>query len=301
MEKHWSQSCELTAVLSSFRFGFDDNQQLLDLLYKVAEDDFFDGVEIRSCDDAATLEKIKPIIKVGHLSLDIFAQPGANSVKIDLDNKEKDIRQKTILWMEDLMRQVYPLQPRSLIFPYCFEKGTQYDESALQLIEDSTHQLCDLGKQFGLRLVMKIMDVKEPKESNNLSLKHYSELAKAISNNHNNFGLLYDFSSPFASDNHFERISLVKDYIKHIHVGKMDSGDDIFIYGDFHVDSCFAGSVSELVKMIKAMSADGFISDKSETKPVIGLSIQPYRPHSLLDLVLANAKRSWRQAWFEAV
>ena len=52
-------------------------------------------------------------------------------------------------------------------------------------------------------------------------------------------------------------------------------------------------------QVIKAMLDDGLLSTQSETKPVIGLSIDPYRPYSYLDLVLANVKRSWRQAWFE--
>jgi hypothetical protein len=72
------------------------------------------------------------------------------------------------------------------------------------------------------------------------------------------------------------------------------------LYGDLHPHFGFDGGVNgvdELAAFLRGLFDVGYLAENKGHKPLVGFEVKPQGPGQTSELVLANAKRTWRQAW----
>jgi hypothetical protein len=72
------------------------------------------------------------------------------------------------------------------------------------------------------------------------------------------------------------------------------------LYGDLHPHFGFAGGengVAELAGFVRALFDIGYLAANRSPRPWIGFEVKPQGEAQTPQLIIANAKRTWRQAW----
>ena len=89
----------------------------------------------------------------------------------------------------------------------------------------------------------------------------------------------------------------IKEYLAGAHLGNAVIRADCAGYGDYHPIFGSPGSANDLPEMmefLKTLLEIGFLSE--ENRPIISFEIKPMAGQDPL-LVIANAKRVFREAW----
>jgi hypothetical protein len=95
-------------------------------------------------------------------------------------------------------------------------------------------------------------------------------------------------------------MAAIKEHLVHAHVGNCVKVQGRAGYGDLHPYFGFAGGengVAELAEFIRGLFGIGYLAEGKEPKPWVGFEVKPQGPGETSELIIANAKRAWRQAW----
>jgi hypothetical protein len=95
-------------------------------------------------------------------------------------------------------------------------------------------------------------------------------------------------------------MGIIKEYLVHAHVGNCVQVEGRPLYGDQHPYFGFPGSVNgveELAEFIGELFKIGYLAEGKNPKPWVGFEVKPQGPGQTSELIIANAKRTWRQAW----
>ena len=304
MDKHWSNYCAMSIVhFMAFPETAGGEGPIVESVREIAEDDFFDAVEIAWVKDAAVRSAVKQILEIGQLKMGFCAHPAILSQKLNLNSLDEAQRQEAVRQMKDLIDQAGELGALSFVFLSGPDAGGARREAAVETFITSVRQMCAYGKERGIALTLETFDQRVDKKALIGPVRDAARVAAAIRADYPDFGLLYDLSHMPLLDETPADMATIREYMVHVHVGNCVTVEGRPLYGDVHPHLGFPGSVTgvdELAEFIRGLFEVGYLAEGKEAKPWVGFEVKPQGPGQTSELIIANAKRIWRQAWARA-
>lgn len=272
---------------------------ILESLYKIACDDYFEAVEVTQMKDPEVRKKAGEIIKIAHMKVAYGGQPRLLTAGLNLNHLEPGERQKAIDSLKAGIDEAYELGAES----FSFLAGNYEEETkaaSFKALIESTQILCSYAKEKGnMPVLCEVFDYDIDKKSLIGPIGLTEFYAQLMSARHDNFGLMVDLSHiPMLRETNEESLLPIKDFIRHAHMGNTVIGDPGAPgYGDQHPRFGFPGSendVAELAAYLRVLLDIGFLN--KETRPIVSFEIKPYGEEDS-QLIIANAKRTLNLAW----
>ncbi len=281
-------------------------EEIISTVKKVLVDEFFQAVEISALIDENILKRIGELCEVAKVELLLAAQPLVLSQKLDLNSADESERTKAVEAIKNAIDKAY--MSRAKIIAFLSGKMPEKDiEIAKNQLVRSVSELCDYAKAKGenygytLAVNLEVFDWSVDKKSLVGPAPIAFEIASKVRMFHDNFGLTIDFSHlPLLFEDPFYTISLLSPFITHVHVGNAVLQKDHPAYGDLHPRFGIKGgsnNTDELTYFLKALLKNNYFEKAVATKrPVISFEVRPL-PEEDPDLVIANAKRTFLEAY----
>jgi sugar phosphate isomerase/epimerase len=285
---------------------------IVETLRKIAQDDFFDLVEVTWIKDDAASEETRRLLQEAHLEVAYGAQPCLLSQKLDLNAPDEAERKKAIDQVEQCINEAYYLGARALSVLSGKDPGEGGRERAFSHLVTSLTELCAYSAERSsyasrqssstgepMPIILETFD-QVPFGKNCLigPTKEAVRVAEAVKKEHPNFGLMIDLSHlPLLGESTQEALGLAKDHLLHVHIGNCIMKDSSHpAYGDSHPRfGCEGGEndVSELAEFLKVLKEIGYLGRDSR---FVSFEVMPMKGESS-ELVIAGAKRTLQHAW----
>jgi len=276
---------------------------------KIAEDDFFTAIELTWIKDATEKEKTKAILEASALAVAYAAQPAVLTTPLNPNSLDDAERQKAVNTLKQEIDSAYDMNAVGIAFLSGKDPGDEQRKDATAALIATTQELCDYAKsnarprglnaksKGSLKVVLETFDRAIDKKSLIGPSDEAAAFAEAV--NRGNFGLMVDLSHlPIQFESPKEALTNVKDYLVHIHVGNcMMKDSDHPGYGDMHPRFGIEGGendVEELTEFLAALFDIGYLGEGKQ--PFVSFEVKPLEGETS-ELVIANAKRTMREAW----
>jgi sugar phosphate isomerase/epimerase len=301
----WNRYCGLSLVhFLAFPECQTGDGPILETVEKVLMDDFFSGIEISRINDAASRKAVALLVEQTHAWVDFGAQPIILGQKLNLNSADPAERERAVSVLLPYIEQAAELGARRFVLLSGPDPGIPHRNEALTLLTASLRELCEFARAHRLSVALETFDREVDKKALVGPAQEAAKLAKEIREDFGDFGLLYDMGHMVLLDERpLEALQLLKDYLVHVHVGNCVKVPGRTSYGDSHPRFGFPGSendIAELVEFQSALFQTGYLIERPEfgKKPMVGFEVKPQARESS-NAILANIKRSWRDAWNE--
>ena len=273
---------------------------VLETLESVLTDDFFDVIEITTIRDPEVRRKAREMLVASKIVVTYGSQPVQLVNKLDLNSLDVDQRQAAIDRCLACVDEAVQMGCRGVAFLSGPHPGEEKRPMATDLLVDSFDRICShAASRSDLKVVVETFDFDIDKKAligPNAEAVSFSE---RVRHKHDNFGLMLDLSHlPLQRETTRQALHLAKDHLVHAHMGNCVMRDRSHpAYGDQHPRFGISGGendVPEVVEYIRTLIEIGYLKNKQprilsfEVKPLAGETSQ---------IVLANAKRTLREAW----
>jgi len=271
----------------------------LDGIRKIAEDEFFGGIEITSIPGESSAE-IAKLLASSKLAVGYCAQPIQLAEKLDINSLDTRQRETAISRMKVAIDEAYSMGTSKFAMLSGPAPAADKCSAAKELLADSLIQICGYAKSKGdLGIVMEIFDREYDKKCLIGPTEEGVEVAAAVRKQHPGFGLMVDLSHlPLLGESSDYALKTAKDYLTHVHMGNCLMKDTSHpAYGDKHPPFGAAGGendVEELRLYLKALMEIGYIGEGKQN--VVAFEVKPLSGESS-EVVIANAKRTLMEAW----
>jgi sugar phosphate isomerase/epimerase len=279
---------------------------ILDTLHEIATDSFFSAVEVSWMKDRKVRAEAAGLLATAGMDVVFAAQPPLLRQQLSLCDLTQAGRQKAIDQCKELIDQAYELGATILAVVSGPDPGESERPKATEALIASLKELCaDAQQKAGanmLAISLENFDREVDKRSLIGPTKEAAQVAEAVYGEYSNFGLTIDLShQPLLRESGHEMVLAAVDHLIHVHVGNCVVGDSKHpAYGDKHPRFGLPGGangVEELKRFLEALIYAGYFKRNTPTtKPVVSFEVQPL-PGESSALVIANAKRTLRQAW----
>ncbi len=304
MDKPWSNYCTMSiANFQAFPDTAGGQGPILESVREIAEDDFFDAVEISWIKDPAVRAEVRQVLQIAQLQVAFGAHPAILSQQLNLNSLEDSERLAALQQMRGLMDQAAELGAGRFVFLSGRDPGDAQREAAFQSLLASIRQMCAWGRERGIALSLETFDRSVDKKALIGPVNDAARLALAIKADYPDFGLLYDSSHMPILDETPQDMAVIAEHLVHIHIGNCVKVAGRPLYGDLHPYIGFPGGVNgveELAEFIRGLFAVGYLAEGKHPRPWVGFEVKPQGPGQTSELIIANAKRTWRQAWATA-
>ena len=165
---------------------------------------------------------------------------------------------------------------------------------ALEALVKSVKRVAAYGRDKGIALTLETFDRTVDKKCLIGPSPYAADFCKMIRADYPDFGLLYDLSHMPLLYETPESLSVLKDYLVHIHVGNAVLGAGMPGYGDQHPRFGWPGGVNDIpqvTEFIRGLFKAGYLKENSPTRPWIGFEVKPQSAEEISSLVIAGAKR----------
>lgn len=303
MKEPWSNYFKMGIVhFMAFPGTLKGEGPVLETIQKIAEDDFFDIIEVGIMKDSETRKKARHIIETAHMEAGFGGQPGLLTGQHDLNSLDEGVRKKAILRCKQSVDEAVELGAKRAAFLSGKDPGEKDREKALSLLIDSLSQVSDYARSKGLDgITLEAFDSTIDKKCligpSDIALK----LSKAVRKKGHDFGLMWDLSHvPILFEDMEKALETVKDHLIHIHIGNALHRDTSDVaYGDKHPRFGYPGGendVPQLTAFLKTLFKIGYLGEGK--RPVVTFEVMPMGEETS-ELVIANAKRTLKEAWAE--
>jgi sugar phosphate isomerase/epimerase len=301
MQLHWNSYCAMGIVnFMAFPETSGCEGPIVESVQRIAEDDFFSAIEIAWIKDAAVRRDVRQILHTSQLQAGFGAHPAILSQKLNLNSLDDEERFRAIRQMQDLIDQACEIGALRFVFLSGPDPGDQHREAAMKVFLDSILQMCSYAKARGIGLTLETFDRSVDKRCLIGPVRDAARVAQTIRKDYPDFGLLYDSSHMPLLDETPSDMRVIKEYLVHAHVGNCVKVRGNPLYGDLHPHFGFAGGVNgvdELAEFIRGLIDIGYLAEGRTPRPWVGFEVKPQGPGQTPQLIVANAKRTWQQAW----
>jgi sugar phosphate isomerase/epimerase len=265
----------------------------------IARDPFFTAIEITHIADAAVRGRVRGICRLANLSVGFGAHPAILGGGLDINSLEESKRGQAVTKLKELIDEAVFMEADSFVLLSGKDPGEAKRPQAVQALVKSLGELCAYsGQQNGPQVIAEVFDREMDKCCLLGPASLAREVAKAVREEHDNFGLLVDLSHiPLLQESPSEALEPVKKYLAGAHLGNAVLTQGMPGYGDYHPVFGTAGSANDLPEMVEFLRTLMDIEFLDEVKrPIVSFEVKPMEGQDPL-LVIANAQRVMNLAW----
>jgi len=280
-------------------------EPVTEALEKILKDDSFTAVEITHIKEEKDREQVKKILESSHAVCAYGAQPVLLSNKLDLNALNEDERKKAVAEIKKCIEEAAYLGAKGVAVLSGPHPGKELEEQGVQKLLQSLEELCAYSQKFHLAFELETFDVDVDKKCLIGKSELAATVAQKIRAKYPNFGLMLDLSHfPLQHEPTRTALKNCAPYITHLHMGNCVLKDKSHpAYGDLHPRFGVNGGendVDQLREFLGAAFEAGLLKDdpavKAKDKLIVSFEVKPMAGENP-DLVLANSKRVFRQAW----
>ena len=270
---------------------------VMDSLYKIACDDFFDAVEITKFNDDETRAKAKKLLEEAHLKVCYGAQPRLLGPKLNPNDVDEEGRKKAEATLMEAIDEAEYLGAKGIAFlAGKWEEATK-DQAYAQLLK-TTRNLCDYAATKGMNVELEVFDFDMDKAALIGPAPLAAQFAADMRKTNNNFGLMVDLSHfPTTYETSKFVIQTCRPYITHFHIGNAVVKEGCEAYGDQHPRFGFPNSANDpaqLLDFFTVLKEEGFFD--AENPYVLSFEVKPWGDEDA-EVIVANTKRVINRAW----
>ena len=269
-------------------------------LEKLALDDFLGAAEITSIKDPAERARVRAIAKQAGLQLGFGCQPQLLMPKLNLNDPDPAGRKTAVDRIKECIDEAAEMGCQRAAVLTGVDPGDAGRAKGLDLLADSMKTLCGYGQGKGIAMTVETFDRDVDKKCLLGPSDVSAQFAARIREDYADFGLMYDLShQPLLFEKSTEALTLLKDYLVHIHVGNAVVTPGVPGYGDLHPRFGWPGGandVPELVEFLRGLFTVGYLSEGT-ARPWIGFEVKPQGDGETSELIIAGSKRVWEDAW----
>lgn len=270
---------------------------VLDSIYKIACDDFFDALEITKFNDDETRDKAKKMLADSHLKVCYGAQPRLLGPKLNPNDVDEEGRKKAEATLMEAIDEAEYLGAKGIAFLAGKWEEASKDQAYAQLLK-TTRNLCDYAATKGMMVELEVFDFDMDKAALIGPAPYAAEFAADMRKTNNNFGLMVDLSHfPTTYETSKFVVQTLRPYITHFHIGNAVVKEGCEAYGDQHPRFGFpesANDTEELLDFFTVLKEEGFLN--SQTPYVLSFEVKPWGSEDA-EIILANTKRVVNRAW----
>lgn len=273
---------------------------ILESLEKVLTDDFFDVIEITTIKDSGVREKAKKMLASSKMTVTYGSQPVQLVNKLNLNSFDAAERAKALEMCKACVDEAYEMGAIGVAFLSGADPGPEGRSQATDLLVDSFNQICGYASSKGnINVVLETFDRDIDKKALIGPNSEGVSLSQRIRQKHPNFGLMLDLSHlPLQRETSEQALPIAKDHLVHAHMGNCVMRDKAHpAYGDNHPRFGVSGGendVPQVVEYIRTLIRIGYLSEKKPA--ILSFEVKPMADESS-EIVIANAKRTLREAW----
>lgn len=276
--------------------GTDEN--ILDVLKKVACDDYFDAIEVNWIKDPALREQAAKLLRTSHLKVCYGAQPRLLTTGLNACDVNEEGRKAAEDTLMEAIDEAEQLGADGIAFLAGKWEEETKEQAYAQLLK-TTRNLCAYAKTKGMNVELEVFDYDIAKQSLIGPAPLAARFAADMRTYHDNFGLMIDLSHiPMTYENPEFVVRTLRPYITHFHVGNTVCKDaSAEGYGDEHQRFGFPGGsndTKEVLEYLRVLKNEGFFN--AEKPYVFSFEVKPWKDEDP-DIVVANAKRVLNRAW----
>lgn len=302
MERHWNDYCTLSIVhFMAYPNTITGEGQIAESVEKIAQDNFFSGIEIGWIKDPAERTRTKAILDQSHIKVGYGAQPSLLLQKLNLNSLDDAERKAAVDQIKANIDEAAEMGASRVGYLSGKDPGDEDRPAAFDALVDATKELCAYGQEKGVGLTCETFDRDVDKACLIGPSDFAATYAARVKDDYPDFGLLYDLSHmPLLREQAEEALTTLKDHLVHIHVGNAVTDPDTPAYGDLHPRFGWPGSandIPELVEFMQALFKIGYLSEGKEPRPWVGFEVKPQTEQETPELIIASSKRTWEQAW----
>ena len=273
------------------------NRDVLEVIQKVASDDFFDAIEIPTKMDDETRAKAAKMLAEGHLKVCCGAQPRLLGPKLNPNDIDEEGRKAAEATLMEAIDQAEELGAKGIAFLAGKWAPETKDEAYAQLLK-TTRNLCDYAATKGMNVELEVFDFDMDKAALIGPAPYAAKFAADMRTTHSNFGLLVDLSHfPTTYETSKFVIQTLRPYITHLHIGNAVVKEGCEAYGDQHPRFGFpnsANDTAELLDFFRVLKSEGFFD--AENPMVLSCEVKPWGDEND-EVIVGNTKRVINRAW----
>jgi sugar phosphate isomerase/epimerase len=301
MDKHWDHYCALSIIhFLAFPECLAGDGPILETVGRIADDDFFSGIEISRINDAETRRQAAQLIEQSHMGVVFGAPPVILGDRLDLNSPDAAERQRAIETLKPYIAQAAEVGAQQFTILSGPDPTPSERPAATQRLAESIRELCDYGHRHGVSINLETFDRTVDKKALIGPADEAAALATIIKADFPDFGILYDMGHmPLLDESPLSALTALKDYLVHAHVGNCVKVPGRPAYGDLHPRFGYPGGENDapqLAEFLRALFAVGYLHDNPSARPWVGFEMRPQAGETSAN-ILANIKRTWREAW----
>ncbi|MGJ3238576.1 MAG: sugar phosphate isomerase/epimerase family protein [Anaerolineae bacterium] len=302
MEKHWRNYCTISIVhFMVFPQVIGGDGPIVETLSKIAEDPFFDGIEIGQINDPTVRKEARQVLENSHIKVGYGAQPSILLQGLNPNSLDETERQKAVEQLKSNVDEAAEMGAKRVGFLSGRDPGDADRPAALDALVKSVSEVCAYASDKGLALTCETFDRDIDKKCLIGPTPYAVNFANRVREDHPSFGLLYDLShQPLLHETESEALPQLADVLVHAHVGNAVIYPDRKGYGDLHPRFGYPGGendVYELVDFLRGLFEIGYLSNERSDRPWIGFEVKPQDDTETSEQIIASTKRVWQDAW----
>ncbi|RGY99112.1 TIM barrel protein [Clostridium sp. AM58-1XD] len=273
------------------------NRDVLEVIQKVASDDFFDAIEIPTKMDDETRAKAAKLLAESHLKVCCGAQPRLLGPKLNPNDVDEEGRKQAEATLIEAIDQAEELGAKGIAF-LAGKWAPETKDLAYEQLLKTTRAVCDYAATKGMNVELEVFDFDMDKAALIGPAPYAAKFAADMRTTHNNFGLMVDLSHfPTTYETSKFVVQTLRPYITHFHIGNAVVKEGCEAYGDQHPRFGFpnsANDTAELVDFFTVLKEEGFFN--AENPYVLSFEVKPWGDEND-EVVVANTKRVINRAW----
>jgi len=306
MVESWRQLMDVGLIHFMAYPNATDPPAVQETVRKLAQDDFWDVLEIKRVDEPGVHDELRAIAEQSGISYGMAAQPNLLGGKLSLNDPDEAGRQAAVDEVKKSIDAAYELDAKITAVLSGPDPGEAGRDHQMDLLVDSLVELCqyaqDQATDYVCWISLEAFDEDIDKACLIGPSDRAAQLAQRVREQVENFGITIDLSHlPLLGETPMETVTQLGDYIIHTHAGNClmaDERDEA--YGDQHPRFGYPGSendVAELQKYVESLIYAGYFQSQVPTdKPILSFEVKPVGDEDS-DLIVAQTKRTWRRMW----
>jgi sugar phosphate isomerase/epimerase len=273
---------------------------IFDGVLRLSQDDFFQAIEVGWMKDWNERDRVSKLLRTTGMDIAYATQPRTIREGLNLNAFDEEHRQGSVEAIKEEIDKAAHLNASRLRLLAGKDPGVEHREDAKRQLIESIDEICQYAdKRADITVTLKIFDRDIEKKSLIGTFDDTKDVADAIVQDHDNFGILVDLSHfPLLGTEPEESIPKVEEHLTDFHIGTCVLERDHPAYGDkqprFSIEHS-ENDVEDVTDFFSFLLDRGLLNPAD--RPMVSVEVAPFMAEDRPEVVVANAKRVWKQAW----